>query len=58
MGDVAYYLRREQEERDLAGAATDPAIRAIHHTLAGKYAELARREMPPPGPVGGRRLAT
>ena len=58
MGDVAYYLRREQEERDLAGAATDPAIRAIHHTLAGKYAALARREMPPRGAVDGERLST
>jgi len=48
MGDVAYYLRREQEERDLAKGATDPTIRAIHETLARKYADLARPDMPPP----------
>ena len=51
MSDVEYYLRREQAERDLAEAASDPAIRAIHETLAEKYAELARREMPPPSTI-------
>lgn len=48
MSDVEYYLRREQEERELAGAAKSSDIRAIHETLAQKYAELARRELPPP----------
>jgi hypothetical protein len=47
MSDVSYYLRREQEERALVEAATDPQIRAIHETLAQNYAELARRAMPP-----------
>jgi hypothetical protein len=46
MSDVAYYLRREREEAALADAAKDPSIRAIHTTLAHKYAELARRESP------------
>ena len=45
MSDVAYYLRREQAERELAEAARDPAVRAIHETLAGKYGELAHREL-------------
>jgi hypothetical protein len=45
MSDVDYYRQREQAEKDLAAAATDPAIRAIHETLAGKYAELAHREL-------------
>jgi hypothetical protein len=58
MGDVPYYLRREQEERGLAAAAKDPAIRAIHETLARKYAELARREMPPPGAAARQGLST
>jgi len=58
MGDVSYYLRREQEERNLAAAAKDPAIGAIHETLAQKYAELARRAMPPPGAFKGQQLST
>ena len=58
MGDVAYYLRREQEERELAAAASDPQIRAIHEILAQKYAELARREMPPPSESTSQRLST
>jgi hypothetical protein len=46
MSDVAYYLLREQQETALADAAKDPSIRAIHLTLAHKYAELARKEGP------------
>jgi hypothetical protein len=46
MSDVAYYLQREQAEMALADAAKDPAIRAIHITLAQKYAELTRKESP------------
>ena len=44
MSDAAYYAHREQAERALAKAAKDPQIRTIHETLAGKYADLAKRE--------------
>lgn len=57
MSDVAYYQRREQEERDLAAAAKSPEIRAIHETLAQKYAELARHEMPPAGATTSQQLS-
>ena len=57
MSDVAYYLRREQEERALAKAARSPEIRAIHGLLADKYAELARLDMPPPNDLPVRRSA-
>ena len=42
MSDTAYYAQREQDERALAEAAADPQIRAIHLTLADKYAEEVR----------------
>ena len=38
---VAYYLGRERRERHLASAAVNPAIAAIHHELADRYARLA-----------------
>jgi hypothetical protein len=44
MSNVEYYLHREQAEWHLADTARDPGIRAIHQTLAEKYAELARIE--------------
>jgi hypothetical protein len=57
MSDVEYYLRREQEERGLALAARSPEIRAIHETLAQKYADLARAQMPRPEARPGQRLS-
>jgi hypothetical protein len=39
--DSAYYLRREQQSRDLAQSARDPGIRKIHLDMAQHYAELA-----------------
>ena len=44
MGDIVFYLRREQDERDLAAKARDPDIRAIHQTMADQYAQLAQQE--------------
>ena len=57
MSDVAYYLRREQEERALAAAAQSPDIRAIHETLAQKYAELAVRGLPPAAASSNQQLS-
>ena len=42
-----YYARREQQERELAAAALDPTIKAIHLDLAERYAALARPEPKP-----------
>jgi hypothetical protein len=55
--DETYYARRAQQELDLAAAATDPAIKAIHLDLAGRYAahreHAARGEPTPPRPADG-----
>lgn len=37
---VEYYAKREAQERELAEAATDSAIRGIHRELAERYAKL------------------
>ncbi|CAH0357151.1 hypothetical protein SPH9361_04800 [Sphingobium sp. CECT 9361] len=34
----AYYTQREQQERDLAAAATDPCAKAAHLEMAERYA--------------------
>jgi isopropylmalate/homocitrate/citramalate synthase len=34
---AAYYAAREQAARRLAEAATDPAVRRIHHFMAASY---------------------
>ncbi len=36
-----YYQRREQQERELAAACVDAAIKAIHLQMAEEYARLA-----------------
>lgn len=38
IGPDSYFRRRERQERNLARAAGDPTIRAIHLTLAEHYA--------------------
>ena len=38
--DVNYYLAREQVERALARAATNPGARAAHSDLADRYRAL------------------
>ncbi len=57
MSDVQYYLYREQEERALAAAAKTAEIRAIHETLARKYAELGWQETPSPAAPMSERLS-
>jgi len=41
-----YYLKREQQERDLAAAANDLNIKNIHMGMAEKYATLAAADAP------------
>lgn len=40
--DLHYYLRRAREERERAGAATDPCARQAHERIATEYERLAR----------------
>lgn len=51
LNDSAYYLRREQQSRDLAGNARDDAIRKIHLDMARRYAELAAEAQARPRPI-------
>ena len=39
--DIAYARLREAEERAAASAATNPAIRDAHFTMAERYADQA-----------------
>ena len=51
LNDSAYYLRREQQEIDLAHRAEDAGIRNIHMQMAVRYSELAvevRQKARPP----------
>lgn len=41
-----YYLKREQQERELAAAANDPNIKNIHLEMADQYATLAASDAP------------
>jgi hypothetical protein len=41
-----YYLKREQQERELAAAANDSNIKNIHLEMAEKYAALAAPDTP------------
>ena len=43
-----YHAQREQQERELAAAATDPSVQAIHLELAGRHAELQNKDAPTP----------
>lgn len=43
-----YHAKREQQERELAAAATDPSIRAIHLELADRHAGLQGKDSPTP----------
>lgn len=38
--DPTYYAKRERQARDLAAAARDPQIRAVHLDMAERYAKL------------------
>lgn len=39
----AYYLKREQEARALAAAASEAGIRGIHLTMAAEYSRRAQK---------------
>ncbi|MBI0477407.1 hypothetical protein DC429_18880 [Arthrobacter sp. TPD3018] len=39
-----YYVKREQQERELAASAADPAIAAIHLNMAERYAKLVHAD--------------
>ena len=43
LNSTGYYKVREQKERSLAEAATDPAIAAIHTDMANRYAALVAK---------------
>lgn len=43
---AAYHTKRERQERDLAAAAIDPAVRNIHLALADRYARLVNEADP------------
>lgn len=43
---IDYYLKREQQERELAAAANDSNIKNIHLEMADKYATLAATDVP------------
>jgi hypothetical protein len=51
LNDSAYYLRREEQSRDLAASARDAGIREIHLDMARRYAELAAETRAKPRPV-------
>ena len=51
LNDSAYYLRREQQEIDLAHRAEDAGIRNIHMQMAVRYAELAVEVLPNASPT-------
>lgn len=38
--DRTYYVKRERQARELAAAAQDPHIRAVHLNMAERYAKL------------------
>ena len=40
---IEYYASREQRERELAKAATSPAIAKIHLEMATRYSELTAK---------------
>lgn len=42
--DRRYFSLREQQVREMAERAEDPAVRAVHAELARLYAERARQD--------------
>ena len=50
--DLAYYRRREAQERAVAESCGDMMTRRLHLELADRYAQLARLMVPndPPAP--------
>jgi hypothetical protein len=52
---LSYFARRAAQERAAADQCGDPAARAVHLDLAGRYADLART---PPASLGSTPLAS
>ncbi len=48
--DDEYHARRAQQELDLAASAIDPEVKALHLSMAARYANLLE--------TGGTRPAT
>lgn len=50
--DLAYYRRREAQERTIAESCVDGMTRRLHLELADRYAQLSRLMVPndPPAP--------
>jgi hypothetical protein len=46
LNSTDYYVSRERRERELAQAATDPAIASIHLDMASRYSELITAAAP------------
>ena len=44
--DLEYFSKRTSDSRELAAAATDPAVKAIHLELAEEYGRRAAGENP------------
>lgn len=40
LNTAEYYLARERRERELADRASNPAVAAIHHDMAERYAQI------------------
>lgn len=44
-GSIAYFTRRESQERSMAARAVDRAVRCAHLNMAERYARLAREDL-------------
>lgn len=49
--DEQYYARRALRELDLAAAADDRGVKAVHLNLAARYATLREQAVAPHGPT-------
>jgi hypothetical protein len=56
--DSNYFRRREQEARQLAENASNPAVRAIHLEMADTYARRARQSEHRRPPLGLFKMAS
>lgn len=55
--DLAYYRRRVERERELAGEARHPNAVRAHARLAGYYAEMLKETAAEPSPERHQRLS-
>lgn len=52
LNSVEYYLSRERRERELAAAAANPTIAAVHLEMATRYADLIDQAVDAPARRG------